>query len=274
MQMAKYKDIVLYRMLKIKNNNIFSGEQLCDIVKYFNDYVKNEKKIVDRDFDIMGQSAQTKDRLNRINNIVMLLCISAKVSNLYSEEFRKIVDAFLMQMDEIKIHTGSIKMLLGNIDANIIFAEFEKMILGGDEKEISAAFIMLYGSVQILHCKNEEATIDNLIIQFIQRMPYLEMRIGKRIMLELHNVLRRKIFLDKENIKYVVNMMKLCYEIFKKAKGERMKDGLDGMYNVSNLAKTYYGFLKENSIKIGSDFEMLISDFRECKLNEIKFEWL
>ena len=265
---------VLYRMLKIKNNNIFSGEQLCDIVKYFNDYVKNEKKIVDRDFDIMGQSAQTKDRLNRINNIVMLLCISAKVSNLYSEEFRKIVDAFLMQMDEIKIHTGSIKMLLGNIDANIIFAEFEKMILGGDEKEISAAFIMLYGSVQILHCKNEEATIDNLIIQFIQRMPYLEMRIGKRIMLELHNVLRRKIFLDKENIKYVVNMMKLCYEIFKKAKGERMKDGLDGMYNVSNLAKTYYGFLKENSIKIGSDFEMLISDFRECKLNEIKFEWL
>lgn len=265
---------VLYRMLKIKNNNIFSGEQLCDIVKYFNDYVTNEKKIVDRDFDIMGQTAQTMDRLNRINNIVMLLCISAKVSNLYSEEFRKIVDAFLMQMDEIKIHTASIKMLLGNIDANVIFAEFEKVILGGDEKEISAAFIMLYGAVQILHCKNEETTIDDLIIQFIQRMPYLEMRIGKRIMLELHNVLRRKIFLDKENIKYVVNMMKLCYEIFKKAKEERMKDGLDGMYNVSNLAKTYYGFLKENSIEIGSDFETLISDFKECKLNEIKFEWL
>lgn len=265
---------VLYRMLKIKNNNIFSGEQLCDIVKYFNDYVKNEKKIVDRDFDIMGQAAQTKDRINKINNIVMLLCISAKVSNLYSEEFGKIVDSFLMQMDEVKINTGSIKMLLGNIDANAIFAEFEKMILGGDEKEISAAFTMLYGAVQILRSKNEEETIDDLIIQFIQRMPYLEMRISKRIMLELHNVLRRKIFLDIENIKYVVNMLKLCYEIFKKAKEEHMKDGLDGMYNVSNLAKTYYEFLKENSIEIGSDFETLISDFKECKLNEIKFNWL
>lgn len=265
---------VLYRMLKIKKYNIFSGEQLCDIVKYFNDYVKNEKKIVDRDYDIMGHTAQTKERINKINNIVMLLCISAKVSNLYSEELGKIVDSFLIQMDEVKIHTGSIKMLLGNIDANVIFAEFEKMILGGDEKEISAAFTMLYGAVQILHSKNEEATIDDLIIQFIQRMPYLEMRIGKRIMLELHNVLRRKIFLDKENMKYVVNMLKLCYEIFKKAKEDRMKDGLDGMYNVSNLAKTYYEFLKENSIEIGSDFETLISDFKECKLNEIKFNWL
>lgn len=265
---------VLYRMLKIKNNNIFSGEQLCDIVKYFNDYVKNEKKIIDRDFDIMGQTAQTKDRLNKINNIVMLLCISAKVSNLYDEELGKIVDSFLMQMDEVKIHTGSIKMILGNIDANEIFAEFEKMILGGDEKEISAAFTMLYAAVQILQSKNEEVTIEKLIVQFIQRMPYLEMRIGKRVMLELHNVLRRKMFLDKENKKYVVNMLKSCYEIFRKAKEERMKDGLDGMYNVSNLAKTYYEFLKENSIEIGSDLETLISDFKECKLNEIKFNWL
>ena len=75
-------------------------------------------------------------------------------------------------------------------------------------------------------------------------------------------------------MKYVVNMLKLCYEIFKKAKEDRMKDGLDGMYNVSNLAKTYYEFLKENSIEIGSEFETLISDFKECKLNEIKFNWL
>ncbi len=265
---------VLYRMLKIKNNRIFSGEQLCGIVKYFYDYVKNEKKIIDRDFDIMGQTAQTKDRLNKINNIVMLLCISAKVSNIYDEELGKIVDSFLMQMDEVKIHTGSIRTILGNIDAKEIFAEFEKMILGGDEKEISTAFTMLYGVVQILQSKDEEVTIDELIIQFIQRMPYLELRIGKRIMLELHNVLRRKIFLDKENKKYVVNMLKSCYEIFKKAKEDRMKDGLDGMYNVSNLAKTYYKFLKENSIEIGSDFETLIGNFKDCKLNEIKFNWL
>ena len=131
--------------------------------------MKNEKKIVDRDFDIMGQSAQTKDRLNRINNIVMLLCISAKVSNLYSEEFRKIVDAFLMQMDEIKIHTGSIKMLLGNIDANIIFAEFEKMILGGDEKEISAAFIMLYGFQKILSNVVSMVPTQSLLYTFFQK---------------------------------------------------------------------------------------------------------
>lgn len=266
--------IVLYRMLKIRNNNIFSGEQLCDIIKYFNEYVENEKKLVDRNFDIMGQTEQTKDRLSIINKIVMLLCISAKTSNLYNEEFGEIVNSFLMQMDEVKIYTGNIKMLLGNIDAYEIFSEFEKMILGRDEKEISSAFIMLYGAVQILYSKNEETTINDLIIQFIQRMPYLEICISKRIMLELHNLLHEKIFLDKENIKYVVNMLKLCYEIFKKAKEERMKDGLDGMYNVSTLAKTYYEFLEKNDIEIGSDFETLISDFKKCKLNEIKFNWL
>lgn len=265
---------VLYYMMKIKNNNIFSGEQLFDIVKYFNDYVKHEKKLVNSGFDIMGQIEHMKNKLNKINNIVMLLCISAKVSNLYSEELERIVNSFLSQMDDLKIHTESIRVLLGNVDANVIFTEFEKMILGGDEKEFSTAFTMLYGAVQILHNKNEESSLDDLIIQFIHRIPYLEMRIGKRIMLELHSVLRRKIFLNKENIKYVTNMLKLCYEIFKQAKEEHMKDGLDGMYNVSNLAKAYYKFLKENSIKIGRDFEALIRDFKECKLNEIKFNWL
>ena len=72
-----------------------------------------------------------------------------------------------------------------------------KKILCGDEKEISDAFIMLHGSIQILQSHDKETDMEELIIQFIQRVQYLEIRIGKRIILELHGILRRKVFLNE-----------------------------------------------------------------------------
>ena len=265
--------VVLYRMLKLKNNSLFSIEQLCKLIEYFDNYVKNEKKIIDRHYEIMGQVTQTRNRLIQINNIVQLLCISAKVLDISNEKFEKVVDSFLEQMDELGICTKSLKMLLSDFNVNDIFTEFEKMILSGDEKEITGAFTMLYGCIQIMQSKDRENSIDGLIIQFIQKIPYLEIGISKRIMLELHTILRRKVFLKEENIELVVHMLRTCYDIYSKVIGDRIKDGLDGMYNVSNLAKTYYDFLKENSINVCTDFETLIIDFKDCKLNEVRVNW-
>ncbi len=265
---------VLYQMLQNKNNCIFSKGQLCSIIEYFYNYVGNERNILDRSYDIMGLISQTRECLKKINDIILLLCINVKVSNLYEGALEKIIDAFLTQMDEIGIAAHSVKLILEDFDVKEIFAEFEKKILCGDEKEISDAFIMLHGSIQILQSHDKETDMEELIIQFIQRVQYLEIRIGKRIILELHGILRRKVFLNEENRAHVINMLKTCYDIFKNAKEERIKDGLDGMYNVSNLAKDYYECLKENDIEVGSIFEVLIDNFKACKLNEIKFKWL
>lgn len=265
--------IVLYRMLKLKDNSLFSIEQICKLIKYFCDYVENEKNIIDMEFDIMGQSTQTKDRIRKINDIVLLLCTNAKMSNDSNEEFENVVNRFLTQMDELGIPSKCTRLLLADSGVKDIFAEFEMMILGGNEKEIPAAFTMLYGCVQILHNKGQEVDIDELLVRFIQKLPYLDIGISKRVIIELHSILQRNVFLKKENIAIVINMLRMCYGVFERALDDRMKYGLDGMYNISNLAKTYYNFLRKNNLEINSEFETLIEKLKGCKLNEVKLCW-
>lgn len=113
-----------------------------------------------------------------------------------------------------------------------------------------------------------------ILVQFVKKLPYLDINISKKIIPELHSVLRRTVFLEKDNVTVVINIIKMCYDIFKKATGKRLKDGLDGMYNISNLAKTYHKYLKDNNVEIDTKFDTLIDEFKSCKLNEVKFCWL
>ena len=73
----------------------------------------------------MGLISQTRERLKKINDIILLLCINVKVSNLYEGALEKIIDAFLTQMDEIGIAAHSVKLILEDFDVKEIFAEFE-----------------------------------------------------------------------------------------------------------------------------------------------------
>ena len=72
---------VLYGMLSKKQNDILSKEQICRIIEYFYHYVNNEKNILARDYDILGDVSQTRKRFIKINNIILLLCITARVSH-------------------------------------------------------------------------------------------------------------------------------------------------------------------------------------------------
>ena len=266
--------VVLYRMMKLKNNDLFTIKQVCNIIKYFYDYVGNEKNILNRQIDFMGEGYQTENRFIKINNIVLLLCICARILDIDNKEFKLIIELYLSQMKEIGISTKSIELIINNFSEQEIFKEFELIILGGNEKEFSGAFTMLYGCIQILTYEHKESSIDDFLVQFVKKLPYLDINISKKIIPELHSVLRRTVFLEKDNVTVVINIIKMCYDIFKKATGKRLKDGLDGMYNISNLAKTYHKYLKDNNVEIDTKFDTLIDEFKSCKLNEVKFCWL
>ncbi|MBD5134718.1 MAG: SIR2 family protein [Lachnospiraceae bacterium] len=264
---------VLYQMIIYKKNNIFSKEQLCELIEYFGKYVENEKNIIENRYDIFGKASEVRKRFCMINDIILLLCVCAKVSKVFNKELGDKIKYYIEQMDSIEVDTENIKIILSDIEVKSAFMIFEKKIMYVDEEDISSAFTMLFGIIQISQSQGNEAVIDQLILRFVEKIPYFEIGIGKRVVLDLHNMLKREVFLKDENKEQVVNVLNTCFDIYNNAKEEHGKDGLDGMFNVSNLSKTYYKFLKESDSEIGGDFENLIAKFKNCKLNEIKNHW-
>lgn len=111
----------------------------------------------------MGEGYQTENRFIKINNIVLLLCICARILNIDNKEFKLIIELYLSQMKEIGISTKSIELIINNFSEQEIFKEFELIILGGNEKEFSGAFTMLYGCIQILTYEHKESNIDDFL---------------------------------------------------------------------------------------------------------------
>lgn len=265
---------VLLQMFQYNDAHMFTKEQICEIIEYFYNYVKNEKNIIHEEYNFFGENDKAKRRFIKINDTILLLCVYAKCSEIYDADVNNKLQTYMNQMEEIGVKTECIRMIITDIDAKNIFAYFEEKILYCDEKDFRSLFTMLYGMIQIIQNDTNVSIIDDMILQFIQIIPYFEISIGKKAVLETFAVIKRNTFLSEGNKKKVVSMLNRCFDIYKNAKEERRKDGLDGMYNVSIFAKGYYKFLKEANVEIGVEFEQLIQKFKECKLNEVKGNWI
>ncbi len=246
--------------------------ELSKIICNLRAYLINESNIVKDKFDIFGRVSQAIERLDRITKIVLLICLYAHKNNKLSDVLLNEIRGYLDAAEEIELDVEYIKTILYEKDMSRIFNKFERMIVSGDEKRISSAFLMLYAAKNIA-IDNQKEVIHHLILEFIQRIPYFEIHVGKRILLELYNIIKSDEFLQNENKDIVVKMFADSYEVYLNASIEHRKDALDGMYNISKLAKAYYDFLKGNNVEEGDMFRELIDKFKVNKLNEVKSIW-
>lgn len=110
-------------------------------------------------------------------------------------------------------------------------------------------------------------------MKFIEKIPYLESEISKRILLELHIIVKNVVTHQKKYVDILVDMLNRCYDSYSNDRKERGKQDLDGMYNISDLTRTLYLEIKKKSMVINTNLLNLISKLKSNKLNEIRFKW-
>lgn len=264
--------VCLYRTIDYEGkSDLFTKEELIDLVKYFYEYIESEKTILDRRYADLGD---VENRFMEINKIILLLCIYANRHKLLDERLVSEINKYIGQMEEIEMPCVGIQEFAEDMNYQKIYREFEDIILRGEDRLISIVFITVYG---ILLITSEDTytriKVEDELMKFIEKIPYLETEISKRVLLELHIIVKNVVAHQKKYVDILVNTLNRCYDIYSNDRKERGKQDLDGMYNVSDLTRTLYLEIKRKSMVIDTELLNLISKLKSNKLNEIRFKW-
>lgn len=266
--------ICLYRTINnISQFKLFDKEDIFKIIKYFYDYVESEKTGLNKKYDILDESEEIEKKFIEINNIVLLLCIYSRTYELLDDRFIDGVNRYINQMKEIGMYCVGVEEFISNADYKNVFEEFEDIVLSGNERLFTSAFLEIYGILQITANDETRKLVEEFLIKFIEKIPYLEVKISKRILLEFNFILQNVIIHSEKNIEIFVDTLNRCYSIYTNESKEKKKQDLDGMYNVSNLTKTLYLEMKKNSIDIGEKLLNLILELKNNRLNEVRGKW-
>lgn len=267
--------ICLYQTInRGEKQNLFTQEELLDLIKYFYEYIENEKNVLDRKYVEFGDVERIENRFMEINKIILLLCIYANSHKLLDDRFVSEINRYIRQMEEIEMPCVGIQEFIKDVDYKKVYREFENIILSGNDRMISEAFIIVYGIIFISgENADMRAKVEDELIKFIGKIPYLETEISKKVLLELHFIVKKVIVHQEEYIDILVDALSRCYDIYCNDKKEKGKQDLDGIYNLSCLAKTLYLEMKEKNISISAELSSLVSKLKNNRLNEIKVKW-
>lgn len=247
---------------------------LLVIMKYIYEYIDNEKLLLnEKEYDIFGAVKTTEECFSEIEVLIAYIYIYGKIVNCWDDELESRLLEIIELYNSLSIEIKAIEITRYIDDSNKLFDEFEKLILSGKSDNISIAFAILKEIIKIYEISNEIDKIDRQIIDFINKMPYIEMDIAKSILLQMPYIMKRDMFLNDDNQTNVINIFSKCYEIYNERYENTGKVALDAIYNLSNLMKTYYDWLLLHKRTPNNEFEKLKEKFKNNKLNEIRMRW-
>lgn len=246
-------------------------DDLLAILKYLYDYINNEKSLLnDRGYYIFGEADTAKECFVEIGLLVSYIYIYGKMTNKLRDEVEKELLKFTELYDSLSLGINVFERIEKIDSSRSAFREFEKLILSGDSQYISIAFLILKEIIRVFEEKNE---VDIYIMNFINKIPYMEIDIAKEVLLQMPYVIKKDIFLNDDKQAEVISVFSQCYDIYDKRYENSGKVALDAIYNLSNLMKTYYEWLSSHDKTPNDEFEKLKGKFETNKLNEIRMTW-
>lgn len=247
---------------------------LLVIMKYIYEYINNEKSLLNnREYDMFGVAKTAEKCFSEIEILISYIYIYGKVTKSWNSELESKLLKVIELYNSLSIEIKTIEIIRNIDNSNNSFEEFEKLILLGKSDDVSIAFAVLQEIIKIYEMNNKVDEVNGQIIDFINKMPYIEMDIAKNILLQMFYIMKREMFLNDDNQTNVINIFSKCYEIYNKRYENAGKVALDAIYNLSNLMKTYYDWLLLNKRNPNNEFEELKEKFKNNKLNEIRMTW-
>ena len=265
------------RLTHIADNEVqinLNKTELLLLMQYIYEYVDNEKLLLShREHDLFGEARDAEECFIKIGVLISYIYLECKITNNWSNELEAKLLEIIELYSSLSIDINAVE-ITRNIDtSNNSFEEFEKLILSGNSDDISIAFAVLQEIIKVFEMDNKVDVINEQIINFISKIPYIEMGIAESILLQMPYIMKRDMFFNDDSQAKVINIFSKCYDIYDKRYKSAGKVALDALYNLSTLMKTYYDWLLLNQRTPNSGFEELKQKFKTNKLNEIRMPW-
>ena len=235
------------RLTNIVDNEVnihLDKTDLLAIMEYIYNYIDNEKLILkDKNYDIFDEVRTAEDCFIEIGVLISFIYLDGKITNNWSDELESKLLEIIELYNSLSIEIKAVEISRKIDTSDNSFEEFEKLILSGNDDYISIAFAVLQEIIKVFEMNSKDDLANEQIINFISKIPYIEIDIAKSILLQMPYIMKRDMFLDDDSQAMVINIFSKCYDIYDKRYRTEGKVALDAIYNLSNLMKTYYDWL-------------------------------
>lgn len=259
-------------MLELLINHYESFDLSIDdvnfIVKYFNDYIRNEENCIRH--HILGVDKIVIQTIENLYIIVMILSFYVKFSKLNYECVTNSIEEFLNLAKKI-IDVSTLEKEIESVeflsDSNLI----KRKMLSGNNLNIKEAvrLMLLY----LLFDENKKEVAD-MIDDVLLSLEYFDLKVINKIVPQLTFVVTNKHYIVNHNQEQLIHILKYCFDLCNEIGDDRRKTSFDCLYNISELTRSYYNALLQNNITIKESLYNLIEDLKSIELNEVRNKWL
>lgn len=279
---------VFYMSSSMMNKSIFNvgwkPEELYDIIQEISNYINKEKKLLNKDLDIFGESEFARKRLVRIGELTALIISECLVNNLLSKDINCILKEIVDELEESEINDLPLRII--NCIEKCEFSEqiIDELNYSLFSKESEIVRLAFFSLNTILLFKEREILnyewIDELLRQLLIAMPYVCTEQNSSIFIQFIILLSRSTL---KNSDYITLTSDSLYKAFNNINRKVQNEYdeiindiylLDSLYNLSKLIKKYIELLRCSNIEIPTKLEKLAEKLMNNKSPEVRNLWL
>lgn len=254
---------------------IWTSKKINKILEYIYNYLENERKLVEREDNFLGDKDVAVLRFSRLSELVAYIAMEDKITNQFNITTKNLIEEIKVLLISINIPIISLEVfddLIENKWDNA-YKTTMRNIIRGSLDNASQAFTSLEVIIIYKEYINDSIEIDKELKNLIGTLKYMDIKNSKLILIYLQRIITRESFLIPEFNKFLVELLDDCYEIYILTLNDITKDYLDAIYNLSNLTKVYYDQLKKKEKYVGSELLNLIEKLKKSTLLEVRNTW-
>lgn len=257
-------------------NFTLDSNYFINTIKHIYQYIDNEKRVLNVKFDIFGLKIETTNVFIRLSNFVAMLITQAYLSNEYTEEVATEFQIFNDLMHEIEVDSISIEITGKIISQKNIEVEIESLInraIIGDRNELDQVIHAIEILLTFEKFAMNDIKISDKVIELVKSIKYFDISRSSMLIARLINIIDHEVIVQDKYKNDIIKVFNDNNDKLNISFNKMDRALLDTIYSFSALIKSYYDSLIENDISIPESLEVIIEEFKQSELKEVKYMW-
>ncbi|MGL5256414.1 MAG: SIR2 family NAD-dependent protein deacylase [Proteocatella sp.] len=245
-------------------------------IKYIYQYIDNEKLALNIKFDIFDSKIETTNIFIRLSNFVAMLITQAYLSNEYTEEVATEFQIFNDLIHEIDVDSIAIEITGKIISQKNIEVEIESLInraIIGDRNELDQVIHAIEILLTFEKFAINDIKISDKVIELVKSIKYFDISRSSMLIARLISIIDHEVIVQDKYKNDIIKVFKDNKDKLNIAFNKSDRALLDTIYSFSALIKRYYDSLIENDISIPESLAVIIEEFKQSELKEVKYMW-
>lgn len=254
----------------------WNSDYFVKTIKYINEYMDNEKSLLTLKFDIFGSEREGRKRFIKLGDFVAMLAAQAYLSNVYTSEVVVEVQNLKALLHDHDITSSSIEItekVIANESIEVDIENIMNKAIIGDRDELGQAMSVIELLLTFERVSINNVQIAGYVIELLKSIKYFGVSRSSMVISTLITVIDHTILIQEKYRNEIIKAFRQNKDKLDLSFNKSDRELIDTIYSLSILIKRYYNSLVEHEMSIPENLAVIIEDFSQSKLKEVRYMW-